>query len=178
MARPLDRVEPTGPQLAQTLRALLPKTRHESFDGMAELYTPDGDDISQCGALMSLTGAFNECLAAREMDEVGAILNLMDDLLEAFPSGLGIYNSVLTCFFESILPVPRGVHRQVIPMLGPRIRTYAKRFEPPWLEPEPIRHYAPFSPDWSKDLSADIDDIRRAAKAYFESSGPTEEREP
>jgi hypothetical protein len=170
--------EPTGPQLAQTLRALLPESRQASFDEMAELYAPDGADISQCGALMSLTGPFNQCLAAREMHAVGAVLNLMDELLADFPSGLGIYNSVLTCFFESILPVPAEVHQQVMLMLGPRIRAYAKRYEPSWLAPEPPVQYAMPSPDWSKDLSADVDGIRRAAKAYFESSGPTDEGEP
>ena len=148
----MERTEPSGPELARAVRAMLPLARHESFDGMAELYTPDDADLSQCGALLSLTAPFGECLAALEIDAVREILILMDDLL-TFPEGRdqvgSLRNSVLSCFLESVLPLPEEL-RDLVP-LGPNIRAFAERHDPYWLG----LPGTPKRPLWRRLLSRD-----------------------
>jgi hypothetical protein len=129
------RKEPTGDELANQVRSMLPESRHATFGGMADLFTPDEASISQCGVLASLTPAFQECVVAREVEAVRAILDLMDHLL-TYPEGRdtvgSMRNSVLTCFLENVLPLPEPIRANVV--LGPNIRAFAKRHEPSWLK--------------------------------------------
>ena len=128
------RVEPSGPELARTLRALLPANARPTFDGMAELFTPDDADISQCGALSSMSAPFNECVTGMELEAAQAILAFIDELL-TYPEGgdhIGsLRNSALTCFLENVLPLPPEIRDLV--QVGRHTRAFAEQYEPFWL---------------------------------------------
>lgn len=138
--------EPTGPQLAARLRALLPSDRQASYDDNLESvsYQVNGEagrTNSACGALMALTGPFRECLDEGDFATAGRLVDEMERLLGEFPDPTGldgsIANSVLACFLESVLPVDRAAHDAIRPHIGPLIESHAKRFDPWWLRPEP-----------------------------------------
>jgi hypothetical protein len=59
---------------------MLPAGRRDSYDGMAELFTSEDEGLSQCGALLSLSGPFGECIEAMELDAVRALLMYADNL--------------------------------------------------------------------------------------------------
>lgn len=140
-------IEPTGAELAARLRALLPIGKQASYDEMLDVYSyevdgdPNTSTSSACGALMALTGPFRDCLADREFAAAGSILDEMERLLNEHPQGQGldgsVWNSVLTCFLESVLPVDATSFGAIRPGLGPIIVAHAKQYDPWWLEPEP-----------------------------------------
>ena len=76
---------------------------------------------------------------------------MIDELLEiAAPKDVGIplrhelYDSVIPCFLEEVLPASREGHPLVVPNLGPKAREFCERFRPDWLLPEPRGWLATF----------------------------------
>jgi hypothetical protein len=131
---PAGNPEPSGPDLVKRFRALLPERLRYEFDENADGYDFEPDGVSQCGALMSLTSPFVQAVAAREIQSVRAIIDLVDELL-AYPQGRdetgSLRNSVLSCFLEDVLPLPADVRPLVA--LGTNIRDHAEKHSPSWL---------------------------------------------
>ena len=84
-----------------------------------------------CGVLTALAYCFNRLVDDHEGPAIRAILATLDDLLIEFapvpPDGAidgTVYNSVLACFFEVVLPVDPAERASVMPHLGPVARAF------------------------------------------------------
>lgn len=135
--------EPSGADLARTLRSTLPSEFSSAFDDGVESLAVGGD-LTPCGALMALGWVFRDLVEQGREPAIKAVLDLVEDLLVRFAPGPGepisdgtVYNSVLACFLEDVLPVRADKFGLVTPHIGPAIRRWAAEHEAWWLLPEP-----------------------------------------
>ncbi len=127
--------EPSGPELARRLRALVPEAGRSAYDQDVELFNAEPGKGTTCGALAAFSWAFERMVAAADEASIKAALLFVDSLLEtATPS---LRDSVVTCFLENVLPTTPAGHPLVVPNLGPRSRDWCESHSPYWLQPDP-----------------------------------------
>ena len=139
MSRP-----PSGDELAQALREMLPAKFAASYDDYVGLFADDDGHLSRCGALSGLTSPFRAALDGQDFATIGRLFSYLDDLARTHQpassgSSLGddLENGIIVCFFESVLPVSADVYEHVVPLIGPYVRAYAEDQQGWWLQPEP-----------------------------------------
>jgi len=132
-----------GWDLAMGLRALLARTWQAEFDGMLELFSLGPGDVSECGAFLSLTGAFDAAVEAGDETSVAAVMREVDGLMATCEGRLDepdrdhLHTAVVTCFLEGVLPVRADRFATVAPHIGPATRRWFEQWQPWCLEPEP-----------------------------------------
>jgi hypothetical protein len=133
--------EPTAGEIADLLRSLLPEAMRETFDADMTMFEDGEGDVHVCGVFAAFGWSFRRLIAGRDAPSITAILAFTDELLEQYwpPPGFesNVVSSVLTCFFENVLPVGPEEYPVVGPFLGPRLRAYALTYDPWWLVPNP-----------------------------------------
>jgi hypothetical protein len=144
MSDALRMAEIASRDLAARLRDLLPEAMRSTFDEDATDFEDDSGEIHVCGVFLAFGWSFRRLIADRDAPAIKAILAVIDELLEEFapPPGVGpadgsVYNSILACFFENVLPVRSEELEIVVPFLGPKLRAHALEYDPWWLEPRP-----------------------------------------
>lgn len=136
--------EPSAAAVAGRLRELLPTGARAEFDDDISAYAEPDGDVSVCGVLIAFGTSFRLLIRGGDVTSIRDTLAYLDDLLVRYkpevgapPSGHGVYNSLLSCFFENVLPVRPEEFAYVGPFLGPGVRAHCAEFEPSWLEPDP-----------------------------------------
>jgi len=140
MLRSMD--EPSAAEIASALRGLLPDELLAQFDDDMSAYADLDGDVSLCGVLLAFSGSFRLLIRKRDAASIRDVLAFVDDLLVRHQpeGGVGprdgsVYNSLLACFLENVLPVRPEEFPVVGPYLGPGVCAHASKFEAWWLEP-------------------------------------------
>jgi hypothetical protein len=118
----------------------LPARFQGRFDDDSGMFTTD-DRISCGGVLMALSWSFDRLIREREKEAIGAVLDAVESLIQRYRppahgkiAPYGLYNAVITCFLENVLPTTPAGHPLVVPQLGPLTRGSVP---PHWLLPDP-----------------------------------------
>ena len=132
-----------GWDLAMGLRGLLAGTWQADFDGMLELFALAPGDVSECGAFLALTGAFDAAVEAGDGTSVAAVMREVDGVMAACEGRLDesdrerLHTAAVTCFLEGVLPVRADRFAMVAPHIGTATRRWFEQWDPWRLEPGP-----------------------------------------
>jgi hypothetical protein len=132
---------PSGRELAGALRKQFPEMDAALFDDDVALFSANDGEVSACGVLSAFSWAFDRWVAAGAVEPIRRALALVEEWLAGYLSpnrdavASRIYDSLLSCFLENILPTTPEGHPLVVPNLGPKTRSVCEASDPSWLLP-------------------------------------------